>query len=427
MNTRSLLRSTYGRLVAKVLVLAFLLTSLYNVVSFSQSTQNAVSQSFGDSAKVDMYGLTDNLTDPALFEQYRESMASIEKVTTFYDYLEQDAPEGVQLLSAFNQAMPVADFAGGESFEHGYGTQETVQGPYEDPILNKQVVNVKSVQLSQDTFDFYNLAGRDGSNFDWDAVDYTSDTTPVLLGANYRGVYAVGDQLTADYYSKPTKMQVTGFLPPNASMFYQGNINYFLDDYLVVPYPKSITGAPESDQVFYGILAFAMLNANIAVEQDRPESTVFTALQRAATSSGFDQYALLSVPTYLTQFSSVRALVRDNFALVLTVQLLIAVAALVMSAILTSSATRRRERRIRIAWELGQSRRDLGRAVLAIVAIEYFGLTIVFLAATHLLPNQDSTARTLCLGLIALLAVVDLLRRRTQLQHTIRHRPRNEP
>ena len=50
MNTRALLRGTYGRLVAKILVLAFLLTSLYTVLTFSLSTQDAAIQSFGDSA-----------------------------------------------------------------------------------------------------------------------------------------------------------------------------------------------------------------------------------------------------------------------------------------------------------------------------------------------------------------------------------------
>ena len=427
MNARSLLRGTYGRLVAKILVLAFLMTSLYNVVTFSQSTRDAVSQSFDDSAKVDMYGLTDRMTDPTMFERYRESVTNIEKVTRFYDALEQDAPDGVQLLSAFDQAMPVADFAGGKTFAYGYGTQESVQGPYEDPILGTQVVDVKSMQLSKATFDFYNLAGQDGVDLDWGAVDYDSGTIPVLLGAGYDGVYAVGDRLTVDYYFKPTQMRVAGFLPPHASMFYQGDINFFLDDHLVVPYPESITGAPESDRAFYGILAFAMLNADIAVDQDQPDSAVFTALQSAATTSGFDQYALLSVPSYLTQFASVRALVHDNFALVMTVELLIAAASLVISAILTSSASRRRERRIRIAWELGQSRSDLGRAVLTIVALEYVGLAVVFLAITHMLPNHDSAARTLCLVLIALLGAASLQRRRTQLRHTVRHRPRNEP
>jgi hypothetical protein len=427
MNARSLLRGTYGQLVVKILVLAFLATSLYNVVTFSQSTQAAVSQSFDDSARVDMYGLTDRLTDPTLFEQYRESLANIEKVAAFYDSLEQAAPTGVRLLSAFDQGMPVADFAGGETFEKGYGTQETVQGPYEDPALGKQVVNVKSVQLNQATFDFYRLAGQGDTDLDWGAVDYESETIPVLLGAGYDGVYAVGDRLTVDYYFKPTQMRVAGFLPPHASMFYQGDINYFLDDHLVVPYPKSITGAAESDPEFYGILAFAMLHANIAVDRGQPDSAVFTALRNAATTSGFDQYALLSVPSYLTQFSTVRALIHDNFALVLTVEFLIAAASLVMSAILTSSATRRRERRIRVAWELGQSRSDLGRAVLTIAALEYVGLAVVFLAATHLLPNHDSAARALCLVLITLLGAVDLQRRRTQLRQAIRHRPRNEP
>ena len=427
MNTRALLRGTYGRLVAKILVLAFLLTSLYNVLTFSLSTQDAAIQSFGDSAEVDMYGLIDGLTDPTMFSQYRESTENIQKVTTFYDALTQNAPEGVQLLSAFDQPMPVEDFAGGETFEDDYGVPGAAQGPYVDPFTNKQVVDVKSMQLSRETFEFYNLAGQGGTDLDWDAVDYESKTIPVLLGAEYEGVYAVGDQLAVDYYFKPTRMQVAGFLPPNASMFYQGDINHFLDDYLIVPYPTSITASPDSDRDFSGILAFAMLNANIAVDQGLSDDTVFKALEDAAAISGFEHYVLLNVPSYLTQFSSVRALVHDNFAVVLTVEMLIAAAALVMSAILTGSATRRRERRIRVAWELGQSRSDLGRAVFAIVAVEYAGLALVFLAITHSLPNQESSVQTFCLGLVTLLGALDLLHRRTQLQHTLRNRPRNEP
>ena len=426
MRASSLLRGTYGRLVTKILVLAFLMTSIYNVMSFSRSTQAAVAQSFHDSAKVDMYSLTDRLSEPALFEEYRRTLANIEKVIHFYDYLEQNAPEGVRLLSAFDQAMPVVDFAGSESFEHGNGTGATTQGSYEHPILGERVVNVKSMQLSHSTFDFYNLAVQDGAGLEWDEVHYERAAIPVLLGSNYTGVYDIGDELTVDYYSKPTQMRVSGFLAPSASMFYQGNINFFLDDYLVVPYPKSISGIATPNQEFYGILAFAMLNANIAVDQAQSDGAVFRALEAAATSSGFDHYALLSVPTYLTQFASVRALVQENFVLVATVEVLLAAAAVVVSAVLTSSAIRRRERRLRIAWQLGQSRSDLMRAVLAIVAVEYAALTVAFLTTAQLLPNHDASAQRLCLGFIAVFAGVEMLHRRSRLLHDIRYHPRNE-
>lgn len=426
MKASSLLRSTYGRLVAKIVVLAFLMTSIYNVMSFSTSTQAAISSSFDDAAKVDMYSMTDRLTDPDLFESYRRNIANIEKVTRFYDYLQRNSPAGVQLLSAFDQAMPVADFAGDETFEHGYGNGAETQGSYEDPILGKSVVNVKSMQLSRSTFEFYNLSEQDGTELDWDGVNYDGEMIPVLLGSNYNGLYAVGDQLTVDYYSKSTQMRVSGFLPPSASMFYQQNLNFFLDDYIVVPYPESITGMATAHQEFYGILAFAMLNANIAVDQAQPSGAVFRALEAAAMSSQFDHYALLSVPGYLTQFAAIRALVQENFALVVTIEILVAAAAVVVSGVLTSSAIRRRERRIRVFWQLGESRSNLLRAMLAIVAVEYAALTLVFLTITQMLPNHESSARRLCLGFIAVFAAAEMLHRRLRLQHDVRYHPRSE-
>jgi hypothetical protein len=56
-NTWTLLRGTYGRLLAKILVLAFLMTSLYNVSTFSRSTQDAVIRERKDDAAAHHRGL----------------------------------------------------------------------------------------------------------------------------------------------------------------------------------------------------------------------------------------------------------------------------------------------------------------------------------------------------------------------------------
>ncbi len=81
------------------------------------------------------------------------------------------------------------------------------------------MVNVKSVQMNQAAFDFYNLKTESGTALNWDEIDYAADSIPILLGADYRSVYDIGDTLKGNYYSQIVEFTVVGFLEADSSVF----------------------------------------------------------------------------------------------------------------------------------------------------------------------------------------------------------------
>ena len=405
------LRGTLLTTAAKVLIISLLAVTLYNLASFSRSSQDAVNQSFSTSAKSNLFALTDQLVDPGAFHEFRSSTAKIRTAAKFYDELESN--KRLKLLSIFDQNLPVANFKGNDAFEYGYGTDMRTQGPHPDESLQGSAVNVKSMQMNEEAFDFYKLAADSGAGIDWEAVNYADKTIPVLLGANYKGVYQLGDTFKGNYYSHVTDFTVAGFLRPDSSIFYQDNFNFFLDDYVVIPYPKSIANFPERDSTFYGILAFAMINANLATSTHMPAEGLLAALREAGAASGFEDYLLMNVPSYIIQFALVRSLIIDNLSLLMVIELVLGLGALVLVIALTRFNHRRRRQQIRTLWTLGRSRSSLGLTAIATTALEYALVGLVLVLVIPVLPNQDSgSIQTIVLALVVAFFVDALWQRR---------------
>lgn len=411
MRLTDALRGTALLVVAKALIVALAGVTLYNLASFAQSTRDAVDTTFSESSRVELFGLTDRLADPGDFERFRSSPASIRTATRFYDALNRD--DQVQLLSAFDQSVPVAGFRGGDEFDHGFGTEMGARGAYDDEVLGPGTVAVKSLQLNRAAFDFAGLRTTPEVPFDWSDIDFGSGSVPVLLGADYRGVYDVGDTLRGSYYFQVTDFTVTGFLEPDSSVFYQGTIDFFLDDHVVIPYPPSASDFADDDAFFVGILAFAMMTANLAAPTDMSGDEVLSIVATAAASSGFTDYAVLGIPGYLTQFSQVRSLIMTNLGLVIGIEIAILATSGVLVMALGRAAARRRGQVIAAAWTLGVRPGRLRRIVAAAVVVDFAVAAALCAVIVDRLPNDDRGSGLLvAAATIALFAIDSLVHQR---------------
>ncbi|MBB2925534.1 hypothetical protein [Cellulomonas cellasea] len=412
-------RKNWVALTAKALIVGVFFLSLYNLASFSQSADSAVNRSFSPQAEVNLYSLVDTLTDPDAFSRFRESRQSLDTLGAFYSALDDRAE--LNYLSSFTQNVPVREFAGGDNFDAGYGMPSGVRGPYVDPLSGHEVRDVKSIQMNRDTFDFYQLGLASGDALPWESIDYRSGRVPVLLGSNYQGVYEIGDYLQANLYSKEFTFEVSGFLEPASSMFYKNETNFYLDDYLLVPYPNTLDGFDEADQFFYGILYFAMVNGDITASKDLTADEVLEEISTVSRSTGFSDYSLINVPAYLVQFTLVKRIIQDNHALLVSIQVMLGVAVLGAVAAINIHLSQRRRRRDVVRWTLGHSRAALTETLALSWLLEALLMLTVFLTGIALMPHE---APSLLSGLVAALAVyaaLDALHQRYLLGRLLAH------
>ncbi|MCO1340097.1 hypothetical protein BJH93_14560 [Kocuria polaris] len=399
------LRHNWAIVVGKAIVWTLLVVTVFNVSSFEQSTDVAINRSFSQKADVDMYGLVDRLDEPEAFHEFRQSRQNLEALGAFYNGLNEHAE--LSLLSVFDQPVPVRDFAGDTTFDPGYGTEVSVRGTYADEG-GHSVQDVKSLQLNQNAFDFYRLEVDEGDGFDWDAVDYTSGTLPVLLGSSYSGVYDVGDVMRGSYYFRPVEFEVMGILDDRASIYYQGELNHYLDHYLLLPYPQKVGEFTAAEQDFAGILYFAMVNADLAAPKGSDTDEVLREIAMVAETSGFDQYSLLNLPNYMVQFSLVKSVIQGNAALVKSIGAMLFLGVVVASGFGNWQLMRRRRRKTLVFSRLGRSRNAIDRMFTRSSLVGY-GMTFLATAvAVRQLPAGSSSALVTALFVLALLTVLDV-------------------
>jgi hypothetical protein len=376
-----------GIIAVKVVVVALLAVTLYNLMTFLVSTDDAVSAGFSERGDVNIYSVHDTLADPARFEDFRSDPGAVSRVCAFYDELNESAPG--EFLSMFNQHLVVEDFRGGSEFDVRSGSDYLEPGDYQDPSNGRLVTDVKSVQMNQKTFEFYGLKVGTGQEPNWVEVDYLAGTVPVLLGESYRGVYGIGDTFDANFYSLDLEFEVVGYLTPNASVYYQGSMDFFLDDFVVFPYPPSLTGYATDEPLFRGILSFAMINGNYAVGKTTSFDRVARDLADIGTRTGFQEYGLMNVPEYLVQYSLTRDLLKQNLTLVIVIHVAGAFAALFVTYMLSSWLFQRRRRRNEMIWILGGSNSSIMRLQLSESVVQWLIICGLVVLVVDSLPNRD--------------------------------------
>lgn len=399
------LRKNGALVTSKAVIAALLLASIYNVLSFSASTESAIDTQFGESNDRNLFSITDSVIDSDEFERTRQDPAAIGRVASFYNAMNAD--DSYELLSAFDQPIPLANFPGGDQFDAWRQISPDSGGEYLDPNTGDPTVDVLAMQLNKKAFAFYGLSVEEGDGLPWETVDYSTGEAPVLLGSNYRGIYAIGDRLQGNFYSAPITMTVVGFLEPNSSMFYKRESGFYLDDYIVMAYPPRLEQPTSENITFAGILAFAMINADIAAPRSMSSDDVIGAVHAAAQRAGFEDYAFIDVPQYLTQYSLTRNLLLENKRLVTSLLGAITVSAALVMRAAARAIARRRATALRVRWILGETQSQIWGSLALMVAADWAISAVLFAMLYRTLASSGSAVALVAVGCMAAFAVFD--------------------
>lgn len=328
-------------------------------------------------------------------------------VGAFYNALNDDP--SLQFLSVFNQSVPITQFHGDERFGHAHGTDLRGFGEYED-MLGRTVKDIKALQLNQQAFEFYRLKVSSGKSFNWDDADCSSSDIPVILGSSYRSHYGIGDELEGGFYTHDAvTYRVIGFLEENSSLYYKGEVNYYLDEHMLIPYPQSLDLDQYGDDDFFGFLSFAMINSDIAAPKEMTSREVLARLDSAKSTSGFSDYTLLNIPSYLVQLSFMRQLLEGNLYLIATIQVLLAAVALIVIFFIDRSLCSRRGRKTEVWATIGDSTAVIVKRHGLFWLAEYAVILLFLLLVFGFLPNQDFITLFYVIGVLLCIAALDIL------------------
>lgn len=152
----------------------------------------------------------------------------------------------------FLQPAFLADFKGSETFLHDYEYGEAQPPKEHDHHL---ISEVKQVYVSEVGIKHARLQEQITNGRCFEKKDYVFEkgrSIPVILGAEYEGIYKTGDRLLAEIATQEDLVtcQVVGMLQKNTSMTIKDQVT-FLDRYILIPTYEE-EAAPSTKEEIWG-------------------------------------------------------------------------------------------------------------------------------------------------------------------------------
>lgn len=264
------------------------------------------------SSQNDLYKMIDNFYDPDKFYDFRNDASNINILSNFYNQL--NISEDFDVLTSFNQCISVTDFKGDNKFY--YNSEEFIE------THPSSKVNIKSLQLNQDAYIFYNIKTDENIEISWNDISYDDKNIPILLGSDYKKYYKSGDIIKGNYYSKDMNFEVIGFLKNNCSIKYKSIHDVNIDTYMIIPYPP-ILWEVKKDFQFESILYFSMINCDILPSVN--ETKILKNIKEISQKTGFAEFSLVGIDNFQIQNIELLLFIQEykNIVIILMISIFI--------------------------------------------------------------------------------------------------------
>lgn len=181
------------------------------------------------------------------------------KLLSLYEYMNSN--QSFDFFTAKSSNIIIKDFTDKDIFY--YDSNKYIINPYKN--IDGQYSNIKAIYIDKKYSDNFHLNVKTGSNFS-DCDFNSSNGVPVILGAQYKKIYNIGDTFHIfDWFTKKEKeITVLGFLNENSYMYNNGSI-LSLDDYIIYPM-EQITDVNTDNDLYMFYLQDSLIHTDLNAE-----------------------------------------------------------------------------------------------------------------------------------------------------------------
>ncbi len=286
--------------VCQITVFFILMGTFFAFTGEAHYGKSNIERTYKDKA---IYQLIDGYYDPDAFTAFRSEPNALNILKNYYHALMN--AESFQYLAMFDQSITINDVNGAADSDGG------------------QLKEAEAFQMNEQACQYFELNVIEGRAFQQGDFDDNGNVMPVLMGNSYMNAFEVGDRLPATYYQREVELEIIGFLRENTMIYYNGNYEFYLDQYIILPYIHYDAPQTESDESFQEIVYFAMINGYISISSgDAHTQDMMAEMEAIAEKTGFYNYVFIGSNPNLQQYRGLINILNKNYDLILSLLIL---------------------------------------------------------------------------------------------------------
>lgn len=317
-----------------------------------------------------IYQMIDNYMDGKEFNKFVSQKDSLSKLKNFYNGLEN--AKSFRYITIADQHILLSDQRIPDKFAYGYEDTTEVSTVNIDQQVYKQI---KSLQINFNGVKFFNLKTAEGKM--WSSEDFVRQKTmPIILGASYHGYYKVGDHLHINYLEKDIDCIVIGFLEKNSKIYYQNNLEFYLDEYVALPmWNERMQPQNEAEERYQMMNYFNMINGYLVTKNNKNDiNEMLQELEGISAAASFDGYSFIGYNPHVRKYQDLSIVLQENRNLIRII-LVISCILNVMLILLIAYLQYKSERYYYNVFLIQGAKKKF------IIALKFFEIMILVLAA----------------------------------------------
>ncbi len=248
-----------------------------------------------------IYQLIDGYSDPDEFSEFLRQPDTLTTLKKFYNKL--NTANHFQYLAMFNQKILVDD--------------TDLKFLDVQPIDGGTMKKINAFQLNMRAQSYFNLDVTEGKLFSLESFKDRGAIMPVLLGSKYAKSFAVGNHIVASYYQKEVTLEVMGILKENSLIYFNTDPEFYLDEYIILPYVNYTDPKTNLEEEFQKIDYFAMINGYISVEMGtEPSQDMMSEIEVISQQTGFYNYQFIGSNPHIQPYRGLVNVINLNYSLV---------------------------------------------------------------------------------------------------------------
>ncbi|AWB46854.1 hypothetical protein DCC85_07260 [Paenibacillus sp. CAA11] len=317
-----------------------------------------------------IYQLLDGYYDGEKYQDFNSQSDYLMRLKNYYTMLNTSID--FKYLAMFNHHILLEeDEEIPLKFIEGY---ENGSKKHQENINGALYTAVKSFQLNEQAADFFHLKVSEGAMLGKNDYSQSNDTMSVLLGSSYKSIFHIGQEVSIRYYNKIQKVKVIGFLEKNSKVFFNNHPEFYLDDYIVIPYREYGNPKLDEDELYQQINYFAMINGFVVTENDTAQTEkMFQRIDTIAKKNGIE-YSFIGLNPHFLKYRSLMTTISENKILVQSIFVSIIVLNLCIISYIMVLQQKRRFSYLFVHYINGATKKKL-------ILMQYLEVSGIYLAA----------------------------------------------
>lgn len=179
-------------------------------------------------------------------------------------------------------------------------------------IEEKKYIPLQAFQMNNQSFNYFDIKVSVGTGWTLEDFEDIGNPMPILLGNSFCDYFEQGEIVPINFHTQNINATVKGCIKPNEKVFFSGETEFYLDDYILMPFRTYRSPKNQDEEFFQKVSYLSMINGYLITENNTSSiQNMMDYISVFSERSGI-QYTFIGMNPHFKKYEGLMKTMEEN-------------------------------------------------------------------------------------------------------------------